>query len=88
MSGLEVNKSKLEKQYKSLHGEYNGLLDEVTQLTNFLMIHAGCNDSNIDGWINNEANSYIRRLIQNAGTQGAAAATAQANQDAFKGKSI
>ena len=87
-SDLEVNQSKLEKQYKSLHGEYNELLGEVTQLKNFLMIHAGCNDPNIDGWISNEASSYIRRLSQNAGTQGAAAATARANQDAIKGKSI
>jgi hypothetical protein len=85
LSDLEANKYKLEKQYRSLNVEYNELLDEVTQLKNFLMAHAGCNDPVIDGWINNEANSCIRRLKQNAGPQGAAAT--QAYQDTFKGKS-
>ncbi len=90
LSGLEAKKSKLEKQYKSLHSESNALLDEVTQLKNLLMTHAGCKDPNIDGWINNEANSYIRRLSQNAGPPGAAAAAAaatQADQNTFNGKS-
>jgi hypothetical protein len=50
------------------------------------MTHAGFSDSNIDGWINNEANSYIRRLIQKACPQGAAGAD-QASQNAAKGKS-
>jgi hypothetical protein len=86
LSDLEANKIKLEKQYKSLHGEYMELLDEISQLKNFLMTHAGCSDSNIDGWINNEANSYIRRLSQKACPQGAAG-TDQASQNAAKGKS-
>ena len=86
LSGLEAKKSKLEKQYKSLQSEYNELLDEVTQLKSILMIHAGCNDQNIDGWINNEANTYIRRLSQNANPQSAAAATSQADQNVLKGK--
>ena len=74
LTDLEANKSKLEKQFKSLHGEYNELMDEVTQLKNSLMTHAGCNDSNIDRWINNEANSYIRRLSQNVNPQAAVVA--------------
>ncbi|KAK3185875.1 transcription factor [Lecanicillium sp. MT-2017a] len=85
LSDLEANKSRLESQYKSLHGEYNELLDEVTKLKNFLMTHASCNDPNIDGWINNEANTYIRRLSQNVAPQSglSAAGVPQGNQNPF-----
>jgi hypothetical protein len=65
LSDFEANKSRLEMQYKVLKGEYSELLDEITRLKNFLVIHAGCNDPYIDGWIKTEANSYIRRLSQN-----------------------
>jgi hypothetical protein len=88
LTDLEANKSKLEKQHKSLFGDTTKMLDEVTQLKNFLMMHAGCSDPNIDGWINNEANTYIRRLSQNVGPRDAATAggPAQAHQTTRKGK--
>ncbi len=94
LSSLEANKCRLEKQYKTLHRECSELLDEVARLKSFLVMHASCNDTKIDGWISLEANTYIRRLSQNMQQQGvdaalaaAAGPTAQANQDTFQGES-
>ncbi|KAM3550369.1 hypothetical protein MY1884_008280 [Beauveria asiatica] len=60
--GLEHKKMELETRYKALHGEAKNLMEEVAQLKNFVMAHAACNDANIDDWIRNEADSFVRRM--------------------------
>lgn len=60
--GLERKKIELESRYKSLHSEVKELMEEVAQLKNFVMAHAACNDANIDDWIRNEADSFVRRM--------------------------
>ncbi|OAA57181.1 activating transcription factor 7a [Cordyceps fumosorosea ARSEF 2679] len=60
--GLERRKMELESRYKSLHSECAELTEEVAQLKNFVMAHAACNDANIDDWIRNEADKYVRRM--------------------------
>ncbi|KAJ6788715.1 hypothetical protein PWT90_10053 [Aphanocladium album] len=60
--GLERKKTELESRYKALHSESKELMEEVAQLKNFVMAHAACNDTNIDDWIRNEADSFVRRM--------------------------
>ncbi|TQV91777.1 hypothetical protein V2A60_006104 [Cordyceps javanica] len=60
--GLERKKMELESRYKALHSESKELIEEVAQLKNFVMAHAACNDANIDDWIRNEADSFVRRM--------------------------
>ncbi|KAF1739811.1 Cyclic AMP-dependent transcription factor ATF-7 [Beauveria bassiana] len=60
--GLERKKMELETRYKALHGEAKDLMEEVAQLKNFVMAHAACNDANIDDWIRNEADNFVRRM--------------------------
>ena len=91
LTDLEATKSKLEKQHTALHGKYDELLDEVTQLKNLLMIHASCNDSNIDEWIDYEADIYTRRRSQDTTPESAAAVAAattktEANLSGYKSK--
>ncbi|KJZ69689.1 hypothetical protein HIM_10910 [Hirsutella minnesotensis 3608] len=61
MQDLETTKAELESQHASLQREYNGLLEEATQIKTSLMNHAGCNDRNIDLWIETEAVRFVRR---------------------------
>ncbi|OAA53237.1 activating transcription factor 7a [Akanthomyces lecanii RCEF 1005] len=58
--GLERKKAELENLFKALHSELKDLMEEVTQLKNFVMAHAGCNDANIDDWIRNAADRFVR----------------------------
>ncbi|KND86712.1 Cyclic AMP-dependent transcription factor ATF-7, partial [Tolypocladium ophioglossoides CBS 100239] len=58
---LESAKCELEQQHASLQAECAGLLDEATQIKNWLMQHAGCADANIDAWIGNEAMRFVQR---------------------------
>lgn len=60
--GLERKKIELESRYKALHGETKQLMEEVAQLKNVVMGHAACNDANIDDWIRNEADNFVRRM--------------------------
>ncbi len=81
--GLERKKIELESRYKSLHSEVKELMEEVAQLKNFVMAHAACNDANIDDWIRNEADSFVRRMSGAQMAQNAQAAqNAQVAQNA------
>ena len=62
MHDLEDTKASMEKQHHNLLSEFSALTEEITQLKNSLVAHAGCNDPNIDGWINNEAAKYVQRV--------------------------
>ena len=62
MHDLEDTKASMEKQHHNLLSEFTALTEEITQLKNSLVAHAGCNDPNIDGWINNEAAKYVQRV--------------------------
>ncbi|KAM3501111.1 hypothetical protein MY11210_009424 [Beauveria gryllotalpidicola] len=80
--GLERKKMELETRYKALHGEAKDLMDEVAQLKNFVMAHAACNDANIDDWIRNEADNFVRRMSgahMHQASQGASAAASAAS---------
>ncbi|KAK2616660.1 hypothetical protein QQS21_000483 [Conoideocrella luteorostrata] len=59
---LEEKKSDLEAMRNELQTEYFNLLEESSQLKNHLIGHAGCQDPNIDVWINHEASKYALRL--------------------------
>lgn len=61
VSDLETQKSDLEAIHGNLQREYGSLVDQVTQLKNDLMIHAGCGDRNIDSWIETEAKRFVQR---------------------------
>lgn len=58
---LEATKDDLESRHASLQREYKGLLEEATQIKTSLMVHAACNDHNIDTWIESEAARFVRR---------------------------
>lgn len=75
--GLERRKTDLESRYKALHRESKDLMEEVAQLKNLVMAHAGCNDANIDDWIRSEADSFVRRMSTH---QAAAQQVQQAQQ--------
>jgi len=61
VNDLEAQKSEMEQKHSNLQREYTGLVDEVTQLKNQLMAHAGCGDARIDGWIETEAKRFVQR---------------------------
>ncbi|KAI0848626.1 hypothetical protein F5Y00DRAFT_83621 [Daldinia vernicosa] len=56
---LEEMKVDLENQHNHLQKEFNDLKNEVTLVKSQLMDHSGCNDSNINKWIENEAKKFV-----------------------------
>lgn len=66
---LEDAKYDLEAQHSTLQVEYNGLLDEVTQMKFHLMLHANCNDNQIDRWIGDEAQRFVDRTVAQQGQE-------------------
>lgn len=60
VSELEETKVVLEGRNAHLQGEYNALVTEVGSLKHQLMMHAKCNDPNIDKWISNEAAKFVQ----------------------------
>ncbi|PNY23313.1 Cyclic AMP-dependent transcription factor ATF-7 [Tolypocladium capitatum] len=64
---LESTKCELEQQHASLQAECAGLLEEATQIKNWLMGHAGCGDAKIDAWIGNEAMRFVQRSGSGSG---------------------
>jgi esterase/lipase len=70
MQELEDTKADLEKRHRALQGNYNTLLEEVSEVKSQLMLHSGCHDINIDKWIEREASRFVYRatpLQTNAG---------------------
>ncbi|GAP91411.1 putative bZIP transcription factor [Rosellinia necatrix] len=59
VNDLEETKTGLESQNTHLHMELDGLVDEASRIRAQLMVHANCNDSNIDKWIENEAKRFV-----------------------------
>lgn len=59
VSELEDAKQGVERRHAKLRDEYNGLVNEVGELKNMLMSHAGCHNANIDKWIENEAKRFV-----------------------------
>ncbi|KAI8625184.1 hypothetical protein F5Y19DRAFT_274359 [Xylariaceae sp. FL1651] len=59
VTDLEETKLGLESQNAHLHMELDGLVDEVSRIRAQLMVHANCNDSNIDKWIENKAKQFV-----------------------------
>ncbi|KAH8162092.1 hypothetical protein CIB48_g6162 [Xylaria polymorpha] len=59
VNDLEETKSGLESQNTHLHMELDGLIDEASRIRAQLMVHANCNDANIDKWIENEAKRFV-----------------------------
>ncbi|KAI1215093.1 uncharacterized protein F4807DRAFT_405869 [Annulohypoxylon truncatum] len=59
VSDLEETRFGLESQNNHLQMEYSSLRNEITQIKSQLMEHAGCNDPNIDKWIENEAKRFV-----------------------------
>ncbi|KAI1753292.1 hypothetical protein F4782DRAFT_497437 [Xylaria castorea] len=59
VNDLEETKCGLESQNTQLHMELEGLVDEASRIRAQLMVHANCNDANIDKWIENEAKRFV-----------------------------
>ncbi|KAI8951444.1 hypothetical protein F4801DRAFT_589659 [Xylaria longipes] len=59
VNDLEETKCGLESQNTHLHMELDGLVDEASRIRAQLMVHANCNDANIDKWIENEAKRFV-----------------------------
>ncbi|KAG9252879.1 uncharacterized protein F5Z01DRAFT_638041 [Emericellopsis atlantica] len=66
VSDLETQKSELENTNRLLQRECTELVEQVTQLKNELMGHAGCADTNIDGWLETEAKRFVQRTTNDA----------------------
>ncbi|KHN94037.1 transcription factor atf21 [Metarhizium album ARSEF 1941] len=56
---LEKRNSGLEKRHKDLQIEYLYLVQEISELKNYILGHASCRDPNIDTWLDNEASKYV-----------------------------
>jgi hypothetical protein len=59
---LEEKKQRLEAMHGELQAQYVGLLQESSQLKDFLISHASCHEPNIDIWIQHEVSKYIGKL--------------------------
>ncbi|KAI1651657.1 uncharacterized protein F4817DRAFT_311261 [Daldinia loculata] len=59
VTDLEETKFDLENQHNHLQREYSDLKNEITQIKSQLMDHSGCNDTNINKWIENEAKRFV-----------------------------
>jgi hypothetical protein len=59
---LEEKKQRLERLHGELQASYVDLLQELSQLKNFLIGHAACHEPNIDIWIHHEASKYVDKL--------------------------
>ncbi|OAA34069.1 activating transcription factor 7a [Beauveria brongniartii RCEF 3172] len=66
--GLESEKKELEERCKHLHVEAEEIIEEIAQLKDLVMAHAGCDNTNIDIWLQNEADSFVRRMSTTHGT--------------------
>ena len=69
VSDLETQKSELEDTNRVLQRECTDLVEQVTQLKNELMAHAGCADTNIDRWLETEAKRFVQRTTNGAEQQ-------------------
>jgi len=61
ITDLEEARSELEITHSQLTTERSGLVSEVSMMKHQLMSHAGCNDQNIDNWIENEARRFVHQ---------------------------
>jgi hypothetical protein len=62
VNNLEDTRYGLENENNILHKQYNGLVDELSTIKNQLMMHASCNDANINQWLDNEAKKFVQRI--------------------------
>jgi len=62
MSSRQRGRGGTARDGSSTTAEEQNLMEEVAQLKNFVMAHAACNAANIDDWIRNEADSFVRRM--------------------------
>jgi hypothetical protein len=60
VSGLEETKADLESLNTHLTLERTKLLNELTSMKSHLMLHAGCNDRNINHWMMSEARQFVQ----------------------------
>ncbi|KAL6922779.1 hypothetical protein FSST1_000053 [Fusarium sambucinum] len=71
VSNLEDTRYSLEHENNILHKQYNGLVDELSTVKNQLMMHASCNDANINQWLDNEAEKFVQRIASQTKAQSA-----------------
>ncbi|KAM0231740.1 hypothetical protein ACHAPO_008320 [Fusarium lateritium] len=69
VSNLEDTRYGLEHENNILHKQYNGLVDELSIVKNQLMMHASCNDANINQWLDNEAKKFVQRIASQTKAQ-------------------
>ncbi|KAL6866711.1 hypothetical protein J3F83DRAFT_740901 [Trichoderma novae-zelandiae] len=62
---LKEMKSSLEARNKQLHLEFQRLRQELGQIKSQLIHHTDCGDPNINRWVENEAQSYVQKLVRN-----------------------
>ncbi|KAL7925865.1 hypothetical protein ACQKWADRAFT_202866 [Trichoderma austrokoningii] len=55
----------LEAQNNDLRNEFQRLREEVGQLKSVLINHNSCNDPNINRWVANQAQGFVKKLVEN-----------------------
>jgi len=66
---LKEMQSHLEAQNNDLRMEFQRLREEVGQVKSSLINHTECNDPNINRWVENEANGFVKKLVANGERQ-------------------
>ncbi|KAL7900767.1 hypothetical protein HDV64DRAFT_245072 [Trichoderma sp. TUCIM 5745] len=66
---LKEMQSHLEAQNNDLRMEFQRLREEIGQVKSSLINHTECNDPNINRWVENEANGFVKKLVANGERQ-------------------
>lgn len=66
---LKEMQSLLEAQNNELRMQFQRLREEIGQVKSDLINHTGCNDANINRWVENEAKGFVKKLVENGERQ-------------------
>ncbi|KAM0521733.1 hypothetical protein ACHAPE_002293 [Trichoderma viride] len=69
IDNLKEMQSLLQAQNDKLRAEFQQLRMEVGEIKNDLINHTGCNDANINRWVENEAKGFVKKLVTNGERQ-------------------
>jgi hypothetical protein len=69
IDNLKEMQDMLQAQNDKLRAEFQQLRMEVGEIKNHLINHTGCNDANINRWVENEAKGFVKKLVTNGERQ-------------------
>jgi hypothetical protein len=69
IDNLKEMQDMLQAQNDRLRAEFQQLRMEVGEIKNHLINHTGCNDANINRWVENEAKGFVKKLVTNGERQ-------------------